>query len=471
MNFLRLTTLSTVLIVLMSGCNTTTPSPKKQVVIDDTLPVITMTKNGVIADSNAIALEWQSIDDQRVEGIYIYKNIQDGKNTPEIKHFDTITNRFATHYLDTKVEPNLKYNYYFKTFSLDAESKKSQDVVISTLPQIESVSWIHSLQNMPRSTKILWRPHASEKTKAYIIQRKMLDESNWTNIATIDGRLNVEYIDKNLKDKSTYVYRIQVLTYDGQLSKPSQEVAITTKALPNEIKNIVATKNQPKKIEISWDKSDSKDFLVYRIYRSSSSDSGFKMLADTINTKYVDNIDEDAKEYFYRVSVFDRDKLSSVNTNHTAMGQTLIKPSAPSIIEAKFIGDAIKLTWTNSDPRVKGYLVRRTYKKSFLENEIEDIEGIKSSEFLDDAIKPNGVYIYKVYALDEHGVLSISSTEARVETLNFSKRAEVKQVQKDKEVVRKTQNPEPKIEKKPQTNKSQESGADKSIVIPLEDLN
>ena len=34
----------------------------------------------------------------------------------------------------------------------------------------------------------------SEKVKAYIIQRRTLQESKWSDIATVNGRLNAEYI-------------------------------------------------------------------------------------------------------------------------------------------------------------------------------------------------------------------------------------------------------------------------------------
>ncbi|MDD3506192.1 MAG: hypothetical protein PHX65_06550 [Sulfurimonas sp.] len=344
MKLWTLVTLCTVSLLVLSGCGVK-PTPKKEALIDDTLPIVNLTKNGTIVDINAIALEWEPIEDPRVNGIYIYKinlnEVKDNKNKND--YYDTVENRFSTHYLDANVKANSKYGYYFKTYSDKAESRKSDVVTMMSLPPMESVTWIHSIESMPRSAKIIWRPHTNEKVKAYIIQRKTLEEDSWKEIATINGRLNAEFIDKDLKDNFTYKYRIRALTFDNLLSNPSQEVKVVTKKLPNEITKIDASKDLPKRIEISWQKSEIDDFLVYRVYRSSNINGTYKMVIDTKNNSYVDLIEEDAKEYFYRVSVFDKDKLESVHSNYTAFGKTLIKPTTPSMVEAKLIGGKIVL--------------------------------------------------------------------------------------------------------------------------------
>ena len=86
---------------------------KKEAVIDDTLPVVTLTKNGTIVDVNAIALEWAPIDDQRVKGIYVYRvNVDAIATSSSDEYYDTVESRFSTHYLDTKIEPSSKYRVF-----------------------------------------------------------------------------------------------------------------------------------------------------------------------------------------------------------------------------------------------------------------------------------------------------------------------------------------------------------------------
>lgn len=454
MKLWTLITLCTASLLILSGCGVK-PTPKKEAVVDDTLPIIALTKNGTIVDVNAIALEWEPIEDQRVKGVYIYKvNLDDVKENQN-EYYDTVDNRFSTHYLDSKVEPDSKYGYYFKTYSADAESRKSKITAISSLPLMESVTWLHSIGNMPRSAKIIWRPHTNQKVKSYIIQRKTLEEDVWRDIATVNGRLNAEYIDKNLKDNFTYKYRIKAVTFDNLVSKPSKEVTAITKELPKELTQITASTDLPKKIQIKWEESDTKDFLLYRLYRSSNIDGSYKVVIDTKKNSYVDLIEEDGKEYFYRVSVFDKDKLESVYKNYSVLGKTLIKPNSPSMVEAKFINGKIAISWVSSDTRDKSFTVQKRYKKSLVESSVEDFENIKGTQFIDSEIEAGKTYYYKVFSVDVNGIKSESSIEIELKI--------------EDKTVKST--PNIREEKFEQNNSASVNEPNKDVIIPIQDFN
>ena len=321
---------------------------------------------------------------------------------------------------------------------------------------LESVVWINSRQSMPRSAKIIWRPHANEKVKAYIIQRRTLQNDIWSDVATVDGRLNAEFIDKNLKDNFTYIYRIRVLTYDGIISKPSQEVTVVTKELPAEITQVVASTELPKKIQINWKSSDAKDFLIYRVYRSTSINGTYESIADTKNNSFVDVIKEDGKEYFYRISVFDTDKLESINSNHTALGRTLVKPATPSLVEAKLVNGKVKISWISSDTRAKSYTIEKTYSKSFLESTIEDFENIKGNEFVDSEIVGGKTYYYKIFAIDANGIKSEPSMDIKFKV--------------EDNVGNKTQKKAPTDTQPAKVEKKVEQKSTKSVIEPAEEV-
>ncbi|MGE0738937.1 fibronectin type III domain-containing protein [Sulfurimonas sp.] len=457
MRLWTLTTLYAVSLLILSGCSGTVPVPKKETVIDTTLPIVELTANGTIIDTNSIALEWKPIEDQRVEGVYIYKTVVGETDTKKDAYYDTVPSRFSTHYLDTKIEPNKRYSYYFKTYSTKAESQKSAATVIASLPELESVVWIHSRQGMPKSAKILWRPHANEKVKAYIVQRRTLEDSKWIDVATVEGRLNAEYIDEDLKDNFTYIYRVRVKTYDGLISKPSQEVTVLTKELPVEVMQIVASTDIPKKIELHWKKSDAVDFLMYRIYRSVSINGSYTLLAETKTNSYVDTIKEDGQEYFYRISVVDRDKLESINSNHTALGRTLVKPAAPSLAEAKFSNGQVKLSWIGTDSRAKSYTVQKKYSKGFLESSIEDFQNIKGNQFFDSNVQYDKTYYYKIFSVDANGIKSEPSIE-------------IKMTIEDKNMVPKKREPAVVERDVPQSNSTRSSSQQKPVVAPIEEV-
>ena len=109
MKLLNLITLSSVLALLLSGCNGSTPTPPEDA-IDTTLPVISL--NGHMEDMKSIAFEWKDVKDPRVAGIYVYRN-DPQKDDTQISRYATVDNRFATHYEDNGVVPNTKYQYFF----------------------------------------------------------------------------------------------------------------------------------------------------------------------------------------------------------------------------------------------------------------------------------------------------------------------------------------------------------------------
>ena len=404
---------STAFLLILSGCGAK-PTPKKEAKVDATLPIVSLTKNGVFADMNAVAFEWESLrSDARVEGIYIYKQEID-KNSSKDEYYETIDNRFVTHYLDSKITPNTRYRYYFKTFSSEAESQKSRAVVVKSLEVFNSVSWIHSIQEMPRSAKIIWRPHANQKVKSYSIQRRTLEDNEWTTIATVNGRLSAEYIDDELKDNHVYLYRVRCNTFDGLTSAPSETVKAVTKALPKTITNIQASRDLPKKIKLTWDDSDAKDFGLYYVYRSDSIDGNYELIAKLYNNVHIDVIDEDQKEYFYRVSAVDKDGLESENKINTIQGTTLRRPKAPALVEARLINNKIELIWSKVDARAKSYTVTKRFNEGWFKEKIEDFEGITKRRFTDYKIKPSTSYYYTVYAVDENSIKSDSSIEVEL---------------------------------------------------------
>lgn len=464
MKLWTLTTLYAASLLIFSGCGGSVPVPKKETIIDTTLPTVELTANGTIVDTSSIALEWKAISDQRVEGVYIYRTVVGASDNRKDAYYDTVPSRFSTHYVDTNIEPNTRYSYYFKTYSVKAESQKSPSTIIASLPELESVVWIHSIQGMPKSAKIIWRPHANEKVKSYIIQRRTLASDKWLDIATVDGRLSAEYIDEELNDNFTYIYRIRVKTFDGIISKPSQEVTVLTKELPGEITQIVASIDKPKKIEIHWRGSEAKDFLLYRVYRSNSINGSYELLAETKANSFVDSIKEDGAEYFYRVSVVDRDKLESINSNHTALGRTLVKPATPSLAEAKFANGQVKLSWISTDSRAKSYMVQKKFSKGFLESSIEDFQNIKGNQFVDSNVQYDKTYYYTIFAVDANGIKSEPSMEIKMtiddKTMVPKTRAPAKQQSVEQEMQPRS------VPTAPAPNTPVEE-----VIVPMQDFN
>ncbi|HEX5329406.1 fibronectin type III domain-containing protein [Sulfuricurvum sp.] len=389
---------------LFSGC-TTQPAPQKTVTIDSTLP--TPSLNGFIADITSIAFEWKPLEDQRVSGYYIYRNTP-GAEDQKLQRIATIDSRFATHFVDSDLKPASEYQYRFSAITKNGtESVASETMLVATQPMIAPVSFFQAVGNMPRSAKLLWRPHPNGKINGYIIERQDATDQKWNPIATITGRLNAEFIDHDLKDSQVYHYRIKATTFDKLTTEASEMSKVITKPLPPEIRNITSTNDMPRAIKLSWEPSTISDLSHYNIYRSSTPNGSFEYHVKLETTTFTDNITEDGKFYFYKITAVDKDGLESLLSSVATQGSTLSKPQTPIAYEGKIVNKAAELQWKNTDPRTISYTVVKTTKTSWITRETIDINNITGTTFRDTDIKPDTGYLYEIVSVDKNGIRSL----------------------------------------------------------------
>lgn len=399
----------TALILLINGCvNTNNLTKSKLPKIDETLEVVDSASIRSISDINSIAFEWRKVDDSRVVGYNFYRaNLQ--KDGNKLKLIDTVPNRYTTHYVDHDLEPNTKYVYKISAATEgEFESRTTNDYIVSTLPKIEGITFIQAISNLPRQIKIIWRPHPNDRIERYKIERSSPETSKWEEIATVDGRLQAEYIDEDLEDNVVYDYKVTAITYDNIESMPSEIVKAQTKPLPEGILGLSVTRDLPRKIALLWQPSKSPDVVKYNIYRSTDSQSGFDLLktfrANTLS--YDDFINEDGKVYFYKISSIDKDGLESDLNINSVMGTTLTKPAKPVITLAQIQGQKAILNWQAGDRRAVSYIVHKTIKENFFKSKEEVIEGVNALRFEDKDIVRGVVYGYAIQAVDQYGIVS-----------------------------------------------------------------
>ena len=402
-------------IVLFSGCqqNLSTPSDKPK--IDLNLPTVQDESLRAIPSYKSIALEWASVPQSSLKGYYIYRsNMQkDGTKFKRIKKFD---NRYATHYLDRDLQENSKYAYSIAVIGKNGmESSPSKAKIFQTLPALESVSYIEAVSNLPKQIKILWRPHPYAAVKKYIIERTTPIESKWKEIAVINHRLNVEYIDDGLGDNELYIYRIKAVTFDGIVSNPSKISKAKTKSLPLNVQEFSASSNLPRKIELQWSRSKTQDIVLYNIYRSKSVDGTFERIAQSKvdNNLYDDIVNEDGKVYFYKITTVDNDGLeSNIKESTAVMGTTLAKPQTPLVTLAQIQGNKVILNWLPADKRAVSYNVYKTIKDGWANSKTKLIPNIQALRYEDPDIVRGVEYRYSIQAVDKFGLASQKTKES-----------------------------------------------------------
>ncbi len=387
----------------LSGC-TQQPSAPAEPQIDPSLPKVKV--NGHIQTMTDIAFEWVPSTDHRVKGYYIYRSNPE-ENNDKLERHSSVESRFVSHYTDSGLKPNTTYTYRFSTYNTKGqESDASKTFRVTTEPVLVSVSFFDSIGNLPRMAKLIWRPHDRIDVKGYVLERQTVEKPDWDEIAVIKNRLQAEYIDKGLDDNRVYKYRLRALTYDNIRSTPSDIAKVVTKPIPAQITALDATTALPKKIRLSWAPSNVKDHAYYKIYRSPSGSGSYEYYVKLNETEFVDEIKEDGKNYYYKVTSIDKDGLEGPQQSTPAHGSSLAKPNTPTFIDAVVNNSSAVLTWKSNDQRAKSYTVIKTTKESWISSTTQEITGIKEENYTVQDLKPDTQYKFQVVAVDKYDIMS-----------------------------------------------------------------
>jgi len=414
-NLMKTTSLAA-LIFLFSGCNNifnNLDAPTKPK-LDDSIETVDYNSIKSISDITSIGFEWQKANDPKVIGYNFYRTDlqKDGKNLKLIKSID---NRYATHYVDKDLEPNTKYAYQISAkVNGGAESRTTDAYIAQTLPRIVPVGFAQAVSNLPNRVKLLWRPHPDQRIQYYRIEKYNTTLNEWIHLKTVEQRLQVEYIDTGLDNNTAYKYRIKAFTFNDVESAPTEAIVAKTKSLPMNAMNVRATNNQPKRISLTWNASQSADIAKYEIHRSSYTSLGFSKIATLTNEQFEfsDKIDDDGITFYYKVIAVDKDNLESSSKVEPVKGVSLPKPNRPVLTSAKMQGNRAVLNWQAGDSRTISYNIQKKVKVNFFESKTIKFNNISDSSFEDSDIQPGVEYQYTIQAIDEFGLISEKTDEA-----------------------------------------------------------
>jgi len=419
MKKLILLALFTVLTIFISGCsntinNLTTTSPN----VDNSFQTVNYDSIKTMPDMTSIGFEWQKIDDPRVIGYNIYRTELD-KGENSLKLIKATNSRYVTHYVDKNLEPKTKYAYQISAkLNNGKESPTTQAYIVETQPRIVPISFAKAISNLPRQIKLIWQPHPDHRVSYYRVEKynNFLNEWTWASASKIDHRLEAEYIETGLKDSETCRYRIKAFSFSGVESAPSQILEATTKALPLSIIDLKASNNIPKKIYLTWQASPTEDVVQYQIHRSSYSGFGYSKIATVESSilEYTDSINNDAIEYYYKVIAVDKDHLESKFDIEPVKGATLAPPAKPILTLAQIQGNKAILNWQAADSRAVSYIVNKRVNKYLVMSDIKQFKNISELRFEDFDIVSGVEYNYSVQAVDEFGIVSKPSDEAKI---------------------------------------------------------
>lgn len=421
----------TAFLMLTTGCDTSsltlpTLSSTSEPKIDEKLPVVDAQTIKLLPDIKSVSVEWEGTSKSNINGYYIYRKDLE-KADSKFNRVGTVSDKYTKHYVDHDLLPNTQYAYSVSVIGENNfESNPSDAKAIKTYPLFDSVAFVDAASNLPRKVRIQWRPHELLSIKEYILEKNTPTDAEWKKVATVKNRLNIEYIDRDLKDSVTYTYRIKAVNFEEIESNPSMSATATTKALPQAIGSLDATKDQPQKVIVKWNKSPQEDVVAYNVYMSSEADRGFK---DIYKTAATDNtfehvVTENDKTNFYKVATIDKDGLENdIKLLAPVMGKTLSAPLQPTLTLAQITPNGVILNWIKGDERAVSYTVYKTTRENFFQSSEKIIKDVTALRFEDTDVTRGVDYTYEIEAVDKFGLVSKKTKPA---ALSMPKLAEQK---------------------------------------------
>lgn len=396
--------LSLFILIFFSACSSSnlnfgsTPSINPNITPPDNIRTL--------SDVNTIAFEWNLIQNPEIAGYYIYRK---KPNEQSFSKIATLDSRFITHYADNKLESNTEYLYQFASFDAQKNISQFSSPISAKTQFIEAINYVEAISNYPRKVKIIWNPHQDTRVIGYVIEKKK-PNGQWSELANINSRLLVEYLDIGLEDNTSYEYRVFAYNTNKTYSLPSKSVKATTKPKPTPITNFTATTNIPKQITLKWDLHPNPEITQYNLFRSNFESSFFSKLATLPNNTdtYQDAIKDDGKQYYYKITATDKDGIESLEVG-PIMGMTLGIPNTPVITYAQIEGDSAVLRWTPQDDRATEYIVYKKDSRFF--GETLRYNKVLTPEFIDREVIPGEKYYYRVSAVDANGLESKQTQE------------------------------------------------------------
>ena len=254
-----------------------------------------------------VELTWQAAPQPEVEGYYIFWSAE---KTGKHELLKKIPGRENSRYVDESrgfnaLEDGTTYYYMLTAYNkVDAQSKQAA-VEATTKPRPQKPAGLKGTSSRLNEAPLAWLANPEKDIRVYLIQRAAGDSDSFSGIGEAGATL---YTDANLKDGTTYRYRIQAKNVDNLLSDFSDVVVVTTKPRPQPPENPQG-KYESGKAVLSWTPNKEADISHYIIYEKKF--IGTEKIAESKTASYSDGSLVRGKDRNYVITAVDKAGLES----------------------------------------------------------------------------------------------------------------------------------------------------------------
>jgi fibronectin type 3 domain-containing protein/TolB-like protein len=396
-------------------------------------PVILKTEGHV----KSISLLWSpgpgSGDPFRLKGYRLYRAKSEQGPYREVANLQTANLGEATAaldrllkvpYLDKALGDGEEYYYRVAAFNeKDLESDFSRSVKGSTVPAVGAVA---AEGDLIREIRLSWKPVDSPFIRGYHIYRSVSEKEGFVRIKRVEAPSavdrKIEYADRDgLGDLTRYHYRIAAVEEAETETSPSPVASAVTRGKPPMPEEFKAAGGMVKRVELSWKASTAEEVQGYKLYGAKEKE-GELLLLKTLSGRQTDRFTdnsrgydklEDGMAYRYRMTTYNRVEVES-EASPTVTARTKPRPEKVSGLQGEGAkAKAVPLRWSpNAEKDIAQYHLFRAAEGG----DFERIARPRDTAHLDQGLKDNALYRYRLQAEDKDGLLSDYSDTISVRT-------------------------------------------------------
>lgn len=380
-----------------------------------------------------LLLEWDSDPESLTEYWSIYKK-RVGESI--FTHFLNVSPP-TIFYRDDDVESDLTYEYYLEAVgsgvSVYSDTKIQQSLFCYDQPSKPVITVNPLCYGYSSRIKISWG--ATDNTLSYNIWRKniTLGETEFSKIYPGLPANNTDYVDINVNEENSYIYRVEAVGVGGGNTVFSDESSEKTAKKCNNVPPSPSILCPPScecfytfyDYDSNGDQiNDSRQAVVSLCWTDAGSETGYRIFRSAsdwievtteplpanddpeVNIHWNDYTVEDGKEYSYKITAFN--DYGQTESNPISVNIPIAKPGDFEL--SGFYNENLKtvyLTWTEAPTTTAGgnvtYNVYRDDSNLFLSHSVvNECEGISSLE-CDDTEPSFREVFYKVVAANTGG--------------------------------------------------------------------
>jgi fibronectin type 3 domain-containing protein/TolB-like protein len=311
--------------------------------------------------------------------------------------FDVLTTLPAKKqkYQDSGLQDSNAYFYRLVAVSATGSTSTPTQVRESmTAPPPEPPPAVRATAPASRAISLAWTPSPAEGVTSYVVERGSAEGGPYAKVGETErNELQEGGASKtDLRDSTTYFYRVTAINRVGAVGPVSKPVAVTTLPPPARVHGLLARSAEVRCVPLTWSMSPENDVIRYDVYRRNVTDTNFSLIASVKGrekTGYLDGGRDpgnlaDNCAYEYCIRAINSVTAESLDCTPVKAVTRSVPPTVQAVEAKAGQPRQVQLKWAQSpDEKVVGYDLYRITADPAATNKIGEVSGRETVTFED----------------------------------------------------------------------------------------